>query len=359
MAFNPSPRPLTDAELDTALTSLSDLVDTSKGVEIDTLLADLRVDLFDAGASAQISSTPHSASQSLHRPRRRRPWRLAGVAATVALVAGGLVISPYGLDLTGRDSHGIISNPSGTAHAAELLEAAAQAVQPDPPVREGQYWQITTRGTYRSAVPGQTQERLEITYVPAVGDQATLVDSRWWRPGLFGGRKNERHEYYRRDQTNDPSLLWVAPSTAFLTALPRDVTKLRSLVYAQYPDGGSRADQEAFGTIRGLLMTGRVPADLRASLLRVLSTVPGVSVTSVRIDVDGADGTAFGLLDPMGGVRNEIIVDTDHGVVIGLRKVKVGAGSPYPDFPDGEVIDKMRITRELIDELPSGLPTRS
>lgn len=112
------------------------------------------------------------------------------------------------------------------------------------------------------------------------------------------------------------------------------------------------------------MQTGAAPADLRAALYRVVSTIPGVTVVDRSPDLDGRQGVALGLLDPW-GTRQDIIIDPANGTYIGTREVVAeadigsGYGSSRADGyvppnrtigPVGQVIGSSSITVSAADK---------
>jgi len=76
------------------------------------------------------------------------------------------------------------------------------------------------------------------------------------------------------------------------------------------------------------LRNGVTPADLRAALYRVMSTLPGIVVTQDVINLDGRAGTALGIQGP--GIRQDVIIDPTTGQFIGSRSVQTAQAEGIP-----------------------------
>lgn len=96
-----------------------------------------------------------------------------------------------------------------------------------------------------------------------------------------------------------------------------------------------------FVHVADVLRSGLVPADLRASLFEVLTTVPGIEVTSEEV-VDGRTIVALAIDDTYGNT-DQLLIDPEGGTVVGERDVY-----PELDVETGERVTASWSTRCLL-----------
>ncbi|HEX2133495.1 MAG TPA: CU044_5270 family protein [Actinophytocola sp.] len=116
-----------------------------------------------------------------------------------------------------------------------------------------------------------------------------------------------------------PDGAWQRPSTEFLAALPRDPGELHARLRRDTAGKGRDPDPQVLVYVADVLRTGLVPAELRAALYRVLVEVPGLEVTERVANLDGREGTAYGISRT--GRRHDVIVDPATGHLIGERRI--------------------------------------
>jgi RNA polymerase sigma-70 factor (ECF subfamily) len=284
-------------------------------------------------------------------PIRRRSRRLPVLAAAaVAAAVATTFVAPWALGPG-------VADPA----AAEVLVRAADAVAAEPVGRPGQFWEVETRGTSLSYSPGVgggeaavLVEQDGTAWLP-VGD----ANTRWERSRSFPLRAltgNLTPEELRlmapvAGSTTKTVVAgrypagWQTPTDAWLAALPRDPARLRDKLYADTRGQGRSPDGEVVVAVADVLRSGRVPADLRASLYRVLTTVPGVRITATRATVLGRPGIALGRLETVDGRRQEIVVDPLTGQFVGER---------YVDEQKGWVTETT-VRRTLVDRVPAAV----
>lgn len=319
--------------------------------------AQIEVDLAKICGGALHETTPRP------QPRARRPRQLLGAAAAVTLIAGGLIASPYGLDMGGsRDGSSLrVVRAGQSAEAAQLLEQAARVTPTDPPTRPGQYWEVTSKAVQHS--PGSSQDPAEIAwsrvqrvdYYAVDGEQPTYV--RQLTETREGGRWRKSPTILMRSESapNGHRGSWDEPSVAFMADLPRETAPLRADLYAAVEGRGNSSDGEALNFIAAALRSELAPADLRASMFRVLATIPGVEVTSRIATIDGRQGVGFGRLETNNGMRREIIIDPATGTLIGDREVvpQDVTDDNGVHLPAGLVTWEQSATRRVVDSVPS------
>ncbi len=294
--------------------------------------------------------------------RRSRPRRLLLAVPVAAAVAAVLVVAP---SLTG-------SRGGASAEAAALLNTAASSITTvDPAARPGQWWEVTTTGfnlaTFGTSKADPTtvtilEGRSSTQYVAVDGTRptvtvsgpATLVRQLTGDP-VTAADLHEQLTSTTETSTsnlapNDVPGTWQTPNAAFLAALPRDPQALRQRLYDDTAGHGRSTDGEVVVYVADVLRSGLVPADLRAALYRVLATVPGVEVTARRAAIGTDSGVAFGRYESVDGTRQEIVIDTATGDLVGEREVAVTA---LDGIPAGTVIGQTAVTRVLVDAVPA------
>lgn len=271
-------------------------------------------------------------------PRSRRGWRLGAVAAAAALVTA--------LGVTNLQGNAV------SARADEVLTQAAINAA-DPPSRPDQWWQITTAGTNVAQIEETMcivhTERTE--WVAVDGSRPTVIDEGTGRftPVEPGTACPQPRPLGIRSMNLAPADLpaaWQLPTPQFLAEQPRDVDALRAKLYADSAGQGNGADAEVFVHVADVLRSGLVPADLRASLFEVLTTVPGIEVTSEEV-IDGRTIVALAIDDAHGNT-DQLLVDPEGGTVVGERDV----------YPELDVETGERVSRELVDEIPTDVLSR-
>ena len=325
--------------------------------------------IISAAASPDLTGVPrdaHTPQVTLSRRSRgtrngtqRRRYMI--VAASVALAAA-MGATPLIIDALHSEAPGDgVTAPSvpsraplrgASAQAAELLRKAAEITPKDPPVRPGQYWEVTTvyRQPARQGQPGREGRRIE--YVAVDGSAPTVFVDSAESPGDGPPPLGAwRHDL----SPNEMPASWQTPSVEFLAALPRDTTALRERVYADSEGQGSSPDGEALVFVADLLRSGMVPADLRASLFRVLETVPGIVVTDDQAVLNGRTGTAIAYLEKDLGSRTDLVIDPADGTVLGERSVVVDSpGDQVGPNPPG-VVYESSTSRRLVDAVPENI----
>lgn len=143
---------------------------------------------------------------------------------------------------------------------------------------------------------------------------------------------------------------WMAPSSAFLAGLPRDPHDLFDRVRdGAAPVDTNTVDDVIMGRIADLLLTGTVPADLRAALFRTAALIPNVDVTADAVTLDGHTGVAIARTVTGANIRQDLVFDPDTGLVIGQRTVLLQADGT---LPAGFVTGTSYRTQEVVDSAP-------
>lgn len=111
---------------------------------------------------------------------------------------------------------------------------------------------------------------------------------------------------------------------ALLKRLPRDPTQLRdTLRSVSHAADGTTAiggsDQGAFHLAMGLVTDGRLPADLRAAVLRSVGGFDGIDPAAFVRDDLGRTGVLISHFDAGSGVRDQYVLDQSTGVALEQR----------------------------------------
>ncbi len=137
---------------------------------------------------------------------------------------------------------------------------------------------------------------------------------------------------------------------ADIAVLPRDPDALDRRIKAHPVARGATNEVHVFDTISGLLRTGLVPADLRATRYEALASLPDVVVTEEQASLDGRTGAAIGL---PGGVECDGAARRHHRP----DRWHVPGGAEHPDrrtgsIPAGTVIDSVAVHVTPVDDEP-------
>ena len=243
--------------------------------------------------------------------RRRGPaivFAVAGVAALAAL-AITLAFLPQ-------------STPGYSPAAVRLLGkvATTAAQQPNPHVRDNQFWYIKSWISYRSCdaaskcvleKPHERQIWLSVSNLCVAG---LLREHRQELPLVSSG--SAVHCPWR-GVVNDPTY-------RLLQSLPTDPHALLRLIEQQM-QGQQPRSQEAFTTIGDLLREAIAPPRVSAALYRAAALIPGVTVVQDATDAVGRTGVAVALTSQ--GVRTEWIFSKQTLLYLGERDVNVADGS--------------------------------
>lgn len=310
-----------------------------------------------------------AASERAHvAPRRRRRavrlrWAALATAGAAALAAA-LVLT---------DTIGVAGlRPGATAQAAELLNQAADAGirSVDPTVGPGRYREVVFRSVHQTESGNGRIEGIysmhedRTTWIPAdPQDEWTQVRFPTHSAGQYWSRDAEKIAEYddRLARTVKPQVLHGKAGDFFggqqlttpaeVDALPRDPRVLLNHIYRVTLGTGSSPDGEALVFISDTLNTGFATAPTRAALYRAATLIPGVTVTAHSATLDGTTGVAIGRIEPKYGIRQDLIIDPDTGVLIGEREVATR------DLPDGsgkagDTLSWSSATTTVVDGVP-------
>jgi hypothetical protein len=267
----------------------------------------------------------------LHMQGRRKPrrWtRLAAGAAAVALIATAALIISTLVDPTPQP-----------ATAATILHEAATLIQAsDPPIAPTQSRYVRTESTMRSRTErcAYTQHDIDEIWIPHDPQAEWLLRRDYGRiawdtcqdptsstlPRAYQQEYRAKHGLFAVPGAEKPDSppSWYNPTPEFLAGLPRDPEAMFQLIKQEYKSGTAEPSKAYFQHAIQLLGTAVLPADLRATMYRAMTFIPGVTVTEQFVTIDGRTGTAIGLdLGTRGDIRTDIVIDPRNGILIGER----------------------------------------
>ncbi|MFC9919803.1 CU044_5270 family protein [Agromyces binzhouensis] len=305
---------------------------------------------------------------------RHRPWRSAGFAGIGTVAAAGLIATLVMTNVVGLAGW---RGGADAAAAAVLQEASIAAIRnADPVIAPGQYLKVETTAVYGATVvdeDGTAASYLTITdedlFIPADRGDEWIWLRPLSRPYQTFGPESERFaaaswesvvaergedyverlrapggEFYGSPNLNDPESL---------ADLPRDPHRLLNYIYRTTIGQGPSPDGEALVWIADRLRIGAIPADLRAAMYQAAALIPGVTVTEEQANLNGRTGIAIGRLEGANGLRQDLIIDPDTGLLIGEREVLVEDPGDST-FPVGTAIAWTAVETSVVDAAPAG-----
>lgn len=292
-----------------------------------------------------------------------RPVLLAGAAV---VVAGGLVASGLGI------THWTSTEP---AAAATLHEAARAAAADQIPA--GAYTRVVEAEQALGYASSDGKHYDEAYLAPTTSTtwvprdvSGTWVRESWSGPAttFYGGaaaRKAAAEDYATEAHRDDPQwergaggdftvgeLGGERPGTltaADIAGLPREPGALVRRIEAATRPVDTTDTEHVFDTVRELLRTGLVPADLRAAMYQALATLPGIVVTEEQASLEGRVGTAVSLTARTGSERRDVVIDPSDGAYLGERTVQTTRNG---SIPAGTVIDSVAVRVTPVDDQP-------
>ncbi|OIH99575.1 MULTISPECIES: CU044_5270 family protein [unclassified Curtobacterium] len=317
---------------------------------------------FDAAATA--TEAPAAATRP-RTPRAllRRPVLLAGAAV---VVAGGLVASGVGL------THWSAPEPAAAATLHEAARAAAADRTPTGAftrVVEKEVAMAYTTSDGEHYDEGYLVPTTTTTWVPADVSGTWVRKTVTGEPTTFFGGESAREaaEQERAADGGSSGPVWERGAGGDFTVgelggeqpgwitpadigdLPRDPGALVRRIEASTRPVDTTDAEHVFDTVRQLLRTGLVPADLRATMFEALATLPGIVVTEEQASLDGRTGTAIGLPSRNGAERDEIIVDRSSGAYLGERSLQT---ERLGSIPAGTVVASVALRVTPVDDRP-------
>jgi hypothetical protein len=252
------------------------------------------------------------------KPKRR--GRLAAIAAGIAvLVAAALIIPTFG----GEQA---VSAATVLNKAADVIQATDVRLAPG----QAKYFRMETV-RLGSTERCRYQERdVDEIWIPHEQEAEWLLrrdrgQIQWLTcadPGSGTLPRRHQQEYRAKygtfDGGADPAG-WYNLTPQFLESLPRDPQALYELIQQEYAKT-AEPSKAYFQHATHLLQSAALPADLRATLYRAMTLIPGVEITEELATVDGRKGTAIGLpMGSKGDIREDIVINPADGTLIGIR----------------------------------------
>ena len=251
--------------------------------------------------------------------------------------------------------------------AADALQAAALAAveNSDPVVAPGQYLLVETDAVYGNTT--FTEAGDYVSYLSINRDKLYLPADRsddwvWVRSfrepyesfsaeGEVLAQKSYADGVPELLRTRDAQFYGNSTVPDF-DALPRDPQQLLNYIYNVTADGGNSADGAALGWIADTLRTGVTPADVRAALYEAAAGIPGVEISEQVLNFEGSTGISIGRVESADNSRQDLIIDTQTGALIGERRVELtdeGWG-----FPAGTTTGFTAARTSVVDAAPEG-----
>lgn len=279
------------------------------------VMARTRLALADAMRSERPGrGASHSGGKSTgHRDRRtrtrrlriRRRWYvLAGVVATVSLLAGVLPLIGVG---------DVQPQPAAAA-AADFLRSAADRI---PPIGAGRYWRIEVIDWARvgSVSGGPIETGCRVTSWYELGKRAHFRTSRTsTNQSEPSGPADAGQSEDLQGEMAKPVFDFMARSLDWreVAALPSDQARmLEYLRREQVAMSGRARDLQIVQAAINLLGTAPVSAPQRMALYRVLADLPGVAFEGATLDKLGRSGTRLSLIDSPTGLAKSIVITPD------------------------------------------------
>jgi hypothetical protein len=318
-----------------------------------------------AGVEAGVGARDTRPDAAAAVAKRRHPMRWVGLGA---LGAGALTVALVATNVLGFAGWRGGAEPA----AAEALQAAALAAvqNSDPVVGPGQYLLVETDAVYGNTTyteAGDYVSYLTINrdklYVPADRSDDWVWVRSFREPYKTFNAEGEALaqkslEQQKAEAGGVPEVL-RAPDAQFygnstvpdFDALPRDPQQLLNYIYKVTAGGGQSADGAALGWIADTLRTGVAPADVRATLYEAAAGIPGVEITEQVANLEGSAGISIGRVESADNSRQDLIIDTQTGALIGERRVAMSDGW---GFPAGTTTGFTAVRTSVVDAAPDG-----
>jgi hypothetical protein len=317
---------------------------------------DLRLSELRAEVPLRDERARRLARQQLALGRPATPWhrRLAVPGLAAAAAAAAVVVAVVAATGVGHE-------PDASAAAALRQAAAKLAAAPAAELGPGQYWYVESQGhTMTTLVTSKDGSG------PGINALMTTVHKEWI--GRDGSGRIVRTDTDPQFVTPGDRQRWVdAGSPALgggppideaepvgelsfpfgersltyeqLRALPSDPDALGRLVRdAAIQNGRSRAWEE-LDLIAELLRNSPLSPAQGAALYQVAASLDGIELIEHEQDPSGRAGVGIAVSD--GGLRVELILDPETGVLLGDREVALEDSN----VPAGTVIDAVSYVR--------------
>lgn len=140
---------------------------------------------------------------------------------------------------------------------------------------------------------------------------------------------------------------WGHVTPQFLAELPTDP---RGLYERMLADTARQDPRQVLELAASLLRSGQPSRELRTSLYRALTLIPGLDITDGTADLAGRRGVGLGVVQ--GALRSEIVIDPATGRYLGDRVVLNEAGTGmWQGVPSGTVVSSSAVTTGIVREL--------
>ncbi|WP_370945100.1 hypothetical protein AB5J62_39275 [Amycolatopsis sp. cg5] len=293
-------------------TELDDALDALHPDAPSADLSAIRATLMSAAGAAPAEQPPAA--------KPRRTWAWVAAAASVIVLAGGIVA---------------VSNlASGPAEPSLLQLGSTGAVEADAPLKPGQVRYLYEQ-RWGSPVYGERYETIVEQWLPEVPGQEWLrretstgrsvpypgPDAATATPKLGAGPPEVTEKHGPLD--GGPGSFFN-PTPRFLASLRQDPTWLYEQLHTEFDKGKPQpmdVDVFTFRTIVDLLTSGKLPASYRVLFARTLSLVPGF------VTRNESDRTTY--IFERGNERTTLVLKTSTGLPITLTVTTVYDDDAY------------------------------
>lgn len=308
----------------------------------------------DRARAALLARIAERAVEVPNRPERVRPrgwrppvwaWR-SGVAtlAAAALVAGVVAIGGLGRGTAPAGTQparqpGYVA--SGSIGQTFELAAVHAETEPFTPPRPDQ-WTYVELKIVRGKVAedkGQATSETTRSWERADGRQSAMMSD--GKLEITAESSDVEHSLPPRDYPT-------------LAGLPTDPRVLLDWLRAQVPAGkgdDARRDAISYSVISSMLRDNLLPSGVKATLLRALALIPGVTQSTRPVDFDGRPAIAVGMVQD-GWRHEDVLLDPTTHEFLGSRTVVV-KDHTTPEgvrLKEGDVeVELIRVTGKVVD----------
>jgi hypothetical protein len=267
---------------------------------------------------------------------------------------------------------GVGHEPDASASAALRSAAAKLAAAPAPELGPGQYWYVESRGTTLSSMVTSKDGS-----GPGINALMTTVHKEWI--GRDGSGRIVRTDTDPRFVTPGDRQRWLdagSPSLGDdsvidemepvgelrfpfgehsltyeqLRALPADADVLGKLIQAAAVQNSRSRAWEELDLIGELLRNSPLSPAQGAALYQVAASLPGIELVEDARDSSGRPGVGIAVTD--GGLRQELILDPQTGVLLG--DIEVAAEDI--NVPGGTVLAAVSYVRSGVVDGTDAMP---
>lgn len=307
----------------------------------------------DVQARARAALLARIAERTVTVPTGREPvkgrgWRVPGWAwrsgfatlGAAAVVAGVVAVGAVGQGTppAGKLPAYVASGPNSPIFELAALYAEKETFKP-PRLDQWTYVEMKIVRGKIAVDKGQATSETNRSWVRADGRQTAM---------MVDGKLEISLE------TPDATDRMPPQGYASLAGLPTEPQALLGWLRARIPFGENaeaERDSIAYSLIYAMLRDNVLPASLKATLLRALALIPGVTQSAGPVDFDGRPAIAVGMVHD-GWRREDILLDPTTHEFLGGRSVVV-KDHTMPNglkLTAGDVeVELVRVTGKIVD----------